>query len=74
MAGRGPPEIYRGAEYAVSSLPKSDEVAVASDQVDKTIEASRRQPKPDKSATARSSSSTSTMRFASARERPMRAL
>lgn len=34
------PEIYRGAEYAVSFLPKIKiEVAVASSQVDKTIEA-----------------------------------
>lgn len=32
--------IYRGAEYAVSFLPKIKiEVAVASDQVDKTIDA-----------------------------------
>jgi len=33
-------EIYRGAEYTVNFLPKIKiEVAVASDQVDKTIEA-----------------------------------
>jgi nitrogen regulatory protein P-II 2 len=37
---KGHTEIYRGAEYAVSFLPKVKiEVAVASDQVDKTIEA-----------------------------------
>jgi nitrogen regulatory protein P-II 2 len=37
---KGHTEIYRGAEYAVSFLPKIKiEVAVASDQVDKTIEA-----------------------------------
>ena len=37
---RGHTEIYRGAEYAVNFLPKIKvEVAVATDQVDKTIEA-----------------------------------
>jgi nitrogen regulatory protein P-II 2 len=37
---KGHTEIYRGAEYAVSFLPKIKiEVAVASDQVDKTIDA-----------------------------------
>jgi nitrogen regulatory protein P-II 2 len=37
---KGHTEIYRGAEYAVSFLPKVKiEVAVASDLVDKTIEA-----------------------------------
>ena len=37
---KGHTEIYRGAEYAVSFLPKVKiEVAVASDQVDKTVEA-----------------------------------
>jgi nitrogen regulatory protein P-II 2 len=37
---KGHTEIYRGAEYAVSFLPKIKiEVAVASDQVGKTIEA-----------------------------------
>ena len=37
---KGHTEIYRGAEYAVSFLPKVKiEVAVSSDQVDKTIEA-----------------------------------
>src|SRR6187549_248997 len=37
---KGHTEIYRGAEYAVSFLPKIKiEVAVASDQVDKTVEA-----------------------------------
>ena len=37
---KGQTEIYRGAEYHVSFLPKIKiEVAVASDQVDKTIEA-----------------------------------
>ena len=37
---KGHTEIYRGAEYAVSFLPKIKiEVAVTTDQVDKTIEA-----------------------------------
>ena len=37
---KGHTEIYRGAEYAVSFLPKIKiEVAVSSDTVDKTIEA-----------------------------------
>ena len=37
---KGHTEIYRGAEYAVSFLPKLKvEVAVASNQVDKVIEA-----------------------------------
>src|SRR6187431_475260 len=37
---KGHTEIYRGAEYAVSFLPKINiELAVASDQVDKTIDA-----------------------------------
>jgi nitrogen regulatory protein P-II 2 len=37
---RGHTEIYRGAEYAVSFLPKVKvEVAVASDQVDRVVEA-----------------------------------
>jgi nitrogen regulatory protein P-II 2 len=36
---QGHTEIYRGAEYAVSFLPKIKiEVAVSSDQVDRTIE------------------------------------
>jgi nitrogen regulatory protein P-II 2 len=37
---KGHTEIYRGAEYAVSFLPKIKiEVAIASDQIEKTIEA-----------------------------------
>ena len=37
---KGQTEIYRGAEYAVSFLPKIKiEVAVATDQVDKTLDA-----------------------------------
>ncbi|MGE3899156.1 MAG: P-II family nitrogen regulator [Variibacter sp.] len=37
---RGHTEVYRGAEYAVSFLPKVKvEVAVAADQVDKVVDA-----------------------------------
>jgi nitrogen regulatory protein P-II 2 len=37
---KGHTEIYRGAEYAVSFLPKIKvEVAIPSDQVDKTVDA-----------------------------------
>jgi nitrogen regulatory protein P-II 2 len=37
---KGHTEIYRGAEYAVNFLPKIKvEVAVAADEVDKTIDA-----------------------------------
>jgi nitrogen regulatory protein P-II 2 len=37
---KGHTEIYRGTEYAVSFLPKIKiEIAVASDQVDKVVEA-----------------------------------
>ena len=37
---KGHTEIYRGAEYAVSFLPKVKiEVAVPSDQLDKTVDA-----------------------------------
>ena len=43
---KGHTEIYRGAEYAVSFLPKIKvEVAVPSDQVDKTVDAITRAAK-----------------------------
>ena len=48
---KGHTEIYRGAEYAVSFLPKIKiEVAVATNQVDKVIERHhrRRQDRPDR--------------------------
>ena len=48
---KGHTEIYRGAEYAVSFLPKLKiEVAVPADQVDKVIEAITvgRQDRPDR--------------------------
>lgn len=69
---KGHTEIYRGAEYAVSFLPKIKiEVAVASDQSTRPSTPSRPPQKPDRSATARSSSSTSTTRCVSAPARPM---
>ena len=68
---KGHTEIYRGTEYAVSFLPKLKvEVAVASDQVDKVIEPSPPRPRPARSATARSSYSTSIRRCASAPAKP----
>ena len=68
---KGHTEIYRGAEYAVSFLPKIKiEVAVPSEQADKASRPSPRLPGPDRSATARSSSSSSTMRFVSAPAKP----
>ena len=43
---KGHTEIYRGAEYAVSFLPKVKiEVAIASDEVDKVIDAITRAAK-----------------------------
>ena len=48
---KGHTEIYRGAEYAVSFLPKMKiEVAVATDLVDKVVEAivRGRQHRPDR--------------------------
>ncbi len=48
---KGHTEIYRGAEYAVSFLPKIKlEIACPSDQVDKVVEFNRRigQNRPDR--------------------------
>ena len=53
---KGHTEIYRGAEYAVSFLPKIKiEVAVASDQVDKASKPSPTPRRPAESVTAKSS-------------------
>ncbi len=69
---KGHTEIYRGAEYAVSFLPKIKiEVAVASRpgrQGHRTPSPAR--PRPARSATARSSSSASTTPCASAPAKP----
>jgi nitrogen regulatory protein P-II 2 len=68
---KGHTEIYRGAEYAVSFLPKIKiEVAVAPDMVDKAVEAISGAPRPVRSATARSSSSASNRPCASAPAKP----
>ena len=70
---KGHTEIYRGAEYAVSFLPKIKlEIACASDQVDKVVETITRLRKPARSATARFSSSASITPCASAPARPTR--
>ena len=54
---RGHTEIYRGAEYTVSFVPKVKiEVVVADDQIEGAIEAIQNLPKQDRSATARFSS------------------
>ena len=65
---KGHTEIYRGAEYAVSFLPKLKiEVAVAAELVDKAVEAIVfGRAAPARSATARSSSARSIRRSASA--------
>ena len=68
---KGHTEIYRGAEYAVNFLPKVRlEVAVASDRSTRSSKRSRQRPKPDRSATARSSSCRSNRPCASAPARP----
>ena len=68
---KGHTEIYRGAEYAVSFLPKIKiEVAVSAADVDKVIEAIPRLRKPARSATARFLSPQLNARFAFARAKP----
>ncbi len=66
---KGQTEIYRGAEYSVSFVPKLKvEVAVRAGLSDRVVErhpAAR--PTPARSATARSSSWISSRRSASAR-------
>ena len=54
---KGHTEIYRGAEYAVSFLPKVKiEVAVATEPSTRSSRRSPARPAPARSATARSSS------------------
>ena len=68
---KGHTEIYRGAEYAVSFLPKIKiEVVVPSGTVDKAVEAIVRTAAPARSATARFSCRRSITPCASARARP----
>ena len=53
---RGQKEIYRGAEYSVSYVPKLKlEIAVVSEKADDVVEAIRARPAPARSATVRSS-------------------
>ena len=67
---KGQTEIYRGAEYAVSFLPKIKiEVVVADGWPNRRSRRSRRLPPPARSATARSSSGSSRP-FVSAPARP----
>jgi nitrogen regulatory protein P-II 2 len=71
---KGHTEIYRGAEYAVSFLPKI-KIEVAVDlrlSRQDVIEAITAPPRPARSATARSSSPRSTRPCASAPARPTR--
>jgi len=69
---KGHTEIYRGAEYAVSFLPKIKiEVVVPSGTVDKAVEAIvRTAAHGPRSVTARFSCRRSIMRSASVRARP----
>ena len=68
---RGHTELYRGAEYVVDFLPKVKlEIAVDDAIVDKVIEAVCGAAKPARSAMAKSSSTISSMRSASAPEKP----
>ena len=68
---KGHAEIYRGAECAIGFLPKVKiEVAVATDQVNKTIDAITGAAKTGEIGTARLSSSTSKARCASVPAKP----
>ena len=68
----GHTEIYRGAEYAVNFVPKVKlEIVVADALADQVVGDDRRAPpRPTRSATARSSCSTSSRRCACAPARP----
>ena len=69
---KGHTEIYRGAEYAVSFLPKIKiEVAVASDQVDKAIDTITTAAKTGQIGDGKIFVLTSTAPCASAPARPM---
>ena len=64
---KGHTEIYRGAEYAVSFLPKLKiEVAVAAELVDKTIEAVTSAARTGQIGDGKISSARSSRRSASA--------
>ena len=64
---KGHKEVYRGQEYQVDLLPKVKlEMIVASARAEEVIQALRAPREPARSATARSSSTTSRRRSASA--------
>ncbi len=68
---KGHTEIYRGAEYQVHFVPKTKvEIAVNDDLAESVVKTIRRPPTPARSATARSSSTSSGRWCASAPERP----
>ena len=69
---KGQTEIYRGAEYIVNFLPKVKiEVAVATMSSTAWSKRSNRRRRPERSATAKSLSSTSCKRSVSALARPI---
>ena len=70
---KGHTEIYRGSEYVVDFLPKCViEIAVPDNGAPKSPPRSRMPPRPARSVTARSLSSPSRRRCASAPVRPTR--
>ena len=70
---KGHTEIYRGAEYAVSFLPKIKiEVVVASSDADKAVEAITRQRRQVRSETGKSLFRPSSTPFESGPVKPMR--
>ena len=70
---KGQTEVYRGAEYAISFLPKVKiDLAVNDDMVDRAVETiESAQPRPNASAMEKSLYSTSPRRCAYARARPI---
>ena len=70
---KGHTELYRGAEYVVDFLPKVKiEAAVATELVDRVIEAIEGAARPARSVTARFLSTTWNKSFASAPAKPAR--
>ena len=70
---KGHTELYRGAEYVVDFLPKVKiEAAIKTEMLDQVIEAIENLPIPERSATARYSSSNLYKLSASAPVKPVR--
>ena len=70
---KGHTELYRGAEYVVDFLPKVKiEAAIKDDLLDRVIEAIEKAANTGRSATARSSFSTSNRSCVFAPARPVR--